>query len=578
MRRRRTTAALVALLVAALLGACVGLPEDGPVVEARLGTDRDLENASEIDARPPAPGASRVEIVNGFLEAMMAWPVNTSVAREYLSSAAAEEWRPRGTLVYSDLLPFAEDGSTVTVRLRDATRLDESGGWHGPAPLPLRSLDFRITVEDGEFRILDPIDTLVVRASWFQRRYRQVALYYFDSTGRVLVPEPVFVPAGDQLATSLVSALVAGPPDRLHDVVRTFVPPRLAVGLSVPVDDRGTATVDLQGAPGRVSEDAAELMLAQIAATLRQEPAIRSVRVTIGGEEVAGAGGAVEYDVVNAATYDVADTPSNGALYGLQRGRLVTGGLTAAQPVDGPLGRGPQDLASVAVSPSASRVAAVTTDGRVLLSALSAADDASVDTVMTGGTDLSRPAWDGLGRLWLLERGAPGGSQVLVMTPRGPREVPVPGVTGTAARRLLVSRDGSRLIALVAGATGDRLVASRVVLDDRGRVERGAQPAVIWSEPDTRVVDLAWTGQLEVAVLTPVRPGELFEVESVPVDGATVGVDTFSTVVSGRIVGLAGEPFVESPAYAIASDGLIEVRTGERLPFNGRVRELDYPG
>ncbi|UMG93174.1 MtrAB system histidine kinase MtrB [Nocardioides sp. TF02-7] len=222
---RRTTAALVAVLVAALLGGCVGLPEEGPVVEARLGTDRDLESASEIDARPPAPGASRVEVVNGFLEAMMAWPVNTSVAREYLSTAAAEEWRPRGTLVYSDLLPYREDGSTVTVRLRDATRLDESGGWQGPAPEPQRSLDFRLTVEDGEFRILDPIDTLVVRATWFQRRYRQVALYYFDATGRVLVPEPVFVPAGDQLATSLVSALVAGPPARLRDVVRTFVPP-----------------------------------------------------------------------------------------------------------------------------------------------------------------------------------------------------------------------------------------------------------------------------------------------------------------------------------------------------------------
>ncbi|WP_278259092.1 hypothetical protein [Nocardioides convexus] len=35
-------------------------------------------------------------------------------------------------------------------------------------------------------------------ATWFQQRYRQVSLYYFDPIAQILVPEPVFVPQGDQ--------------------------------------------------------------------------------------------------------------------------------------------------------------------------------------------------------------------------------------------------------------------------------------------------------------------------------------------------------------------------------------------
>ena len=73
-----------------------------------------------------------------------------------------------------------------------------------------RTSGSRWSVEDGEYRINNPPDALVVPATWFAQRFSQVSLYYFDRTGSVLVPEPVFVPLGDQLATSLVTGLVAG--------------------------------------------------------------------------------------------------------------------------------------------------------------------------------------------------------------------------------------------------------------------------------------------------------------------------------------------------------------------------------
>ena len=54
--------------------------------------------------------------------------------------------------------------------------------------------------EDGEWRIDDAPDVRVVPDTWFGQAYRRVSLLYLDPTASILVPEPVFVPRGDQLA------------------------------------------------------------------------------------------------------------------------------------------------------------------------------------------------------------------------------------------------------------------------------------------------------------------------------------------------------------------------------------------
>ena len=130
-----------------------------------------------------------------------------------------------------------------------------------------------------------------------------------------------------------------------------------------------------------------------------------------------------------------------------------------------------------------------------------------------------------------------------------------------------MSRDGTRLIALVSRPRGDELVAARIVLDPGGRVARVVESTVIRSlDEGQRAIDVAWTGPAEIAVLTPARPGELYEVETVAADGATVGVDTLSTMVTGRVIGLAGEPYAETPVYAVARDALVDIRTERGVP------------
>ncbi len=581
-RLRRTSLALVVASVLLLTG-CVGLPEDGPVVEADLGRRQDAERAPDIDARPPLEGSSRQAVVSGFLDAMTAWPIQTNVAKQYLAADAADAWNPdAGMIIYSDVALPEEVGGTVTVPLASADRLDASGGWRGALGPDARNLQFRLTPEDGEFRIVDPPDALVVPASWFQQRFRQVSLYYFDPIAQILVPEPVFVPVGEQLATSLVSKLLEEPPPRLRGIVRSFVPPGLAVELSVPVDDDGVAEITLTGEAPTPSADESELMLAQLAWTLRQDPDITALRVTVGGERLPLPGGAQEYEVDDARDFDPAGAEAGTQLYGLRHGRVFAGTPTNLQAVSGPFGTGRTRLAEVAVAPGPDLAAGVTADrSQVLVAPVRAGDGDERARFVAGGTSFARPTWDYVGRLWMVDRTARG-ARILCAEggePSRTRAVRVPGITGADVRTMLVSRDGTRLVAIVRGTGGDRLVAARVEIGPTGRVER-ATPAVVFSSAENlpRIVDIAWTSPTTLAVLTPTRPGSLFEVDSVVADGASVGVDTSSTIVSGRIGGVAGSADERVPTYAVLATDVVDVDTRETTDFERRVQNLDYAG
>ena len=67
------------------------------------------------------------------------------------------------------------------------------------------------------------------------------------------MPEPVFVPRGEQLATTLIDGAAARPRRRACDrVVAQLHPAGLSVGLSVPVSADGVADVALTGDAGQL--------------------------------------------------------------------------------------------------------------------------------------------------------------------------------------------------------------------------------------------------------------------------------------------------------------------------------------
>jgi hypothetical protein len=161
------------------------------------------------------------------------------------------------------------------------------------------------------------------------------------------------------------------------------------------------------------------------------------------------------------------------------------------------------------------------------------------------------------------------------------RTLDVPGVTGERVRSFILSRDGSRLVAVVTEDGRDRLVEVRVERDDEGRV-RGTTPAVPVRVPeveDARIRDIAWRTPGVVAVLTRPSPGTsrvlLAKVDgSSSVDEATSDAEVFRDRTSELVTSLAsGAPFLLRTAsgdlFALASNGRWTssgIRPGLRSP------------
>lgn len=571
MRRRLAAVVLLPLLAAG----CVQLPDSGPVVNAGSRGGTNTRPPSDIDPEPPQNGESRLDVVNGFLEAMTAWPITTTVAKEYLTADAAKEWNPvAATLVYANFDPPIDDGRHVRVRLSGAARLDQSGAWRGEVPPARSRLSFDVVRQDGQYRIANPPDEMVVPSTWFQQRFGEVALYYFDPSARYLVPEPVFAPLGDQLPTALISALLAGPPRGLAGVTRTFLPAGLNLSLSVPVTD-GVAQVDLTGGRTQPSPQEASLLLAQVAATLHQDAALTGFRLRLNGQPIGGADRVHPVDL-GATRMAMAQAPS--ILYGVARHRLVGGDPSRLLPVPGPLGEGDASIDSVAMAPDGRHAVAVTAGGTTAVEApTTSVSHPRVATLLSGATSLARPTIDLAGRVWLLDRGRH--RAVVHCWQDGHRvELTMPGVTGDDVRRLLVSRDGTRLIAVVHRPGGDRIVGARVSTNPEGAVRRLVDPFRVPVGPGRSITDIAWAAPTLLAVLSPTRPGSLYQVDVLPADGSTIGANSVSTVIGGHVIGLAGTPDPDLATYAILKGALVDIRTRVSTSVAAHLWNLTYPG
>ncbi|WP_244929519.1 LpqB family beta-propeller domain-containing protein [Nocardioides sp. W7] len=584
MRRpSRVGAAVLTAVLLVLAAGCVGLPESGPVVETDNSRGTPETTGVKYDPLPPLPDASRSEIVKGFLDAMTAVPIQTTSAAEFLTQEARASWRPeRETITYGDRSPALDISSVVRVRMLDGSnRFDARGAWRGSLSGSDLDLRFGLEMERGQWRIADVRDALIVPESWFEARFRRLSLSFFDPSAEILVPEPVFVADDDALATRLVEGLLDGPGPALAPSSRSFFPPGARLGdLSVPVSPDGVAEVSLSDV-GQQPPESQRLMVVQLAATLRQVAGVTSVRVSVDGDPVQPPGSEEgRFPVGLGAQYDPAVPGASAVVFGIRERRLVSGIPEDLDPVRGLFGTGEVALRSAAVSLDGSTAAAVTTAGAVLVAPVNGdADD--VRSILDRGTDLLEPAWDFADRIWLVDRRADG-ARVRYYENDRLRALEVPGVTGQLVRSFLVSRDGSRMVAVVAGRSGDELVVSRIRHRARGDV-RNATPAQVilgGALEAPSIKDVAWRSPTSVAVLTGVA-GELWEVRSVAVDGAPTSVESIANL-NGPVRSLAGSPVEGQSLLVLAPDGALDlsrpVAREIELGEGRRLRSLGYVG
>jgi len=585
---RRAGAALVAAVCVSLLTGCVvGMPTSGPVTETGSTGTQSQDRAVNINPRRPGVDDPPEAIVRGFLEAMTATPaITTSVAREFLTTEAAANWKPTQTIIYATATARGAEGERpVSVTLGDAHRTDSRGAWLGALSPGESTLEFPVGLQDGQWRISAPPDALIVPQSWFEARFRQASLYFFDPSASILVPEPVFVPRGRQLASALVDGLLSGPSSALSPYELTFLPSDLRSLVSVSVSSTGVAQVDLANDAGgdlMPPPAEAELLVAQLAWTLRQDPSIEAFRVSIGGRPVQLPDQSTTFSTELGAEYAPYASGASAQLFGLRDGALVSGTTQGLDAVSGPFGSGDLALRTASPNLSATQAAVVAESGtEVLVGPVRAgADDPAVTRVGTG-EDFLDPAWDFADRLWLVDRRS-SGSVVSYVQGGRPRTLDVPGISGADVKSFLVSRDGSRLVAVVrVSPDTDALLVSRILTSGEGRVVR-ALPAVSVTEGtdfDSAIRAVAWRSPTSLLVLHPVSR-RLFQVRTASVDGSPVGPDAVAVTLDRDISGLAGSPVPGAREYAVAQGALSDL-AGPRantIDVDPSVTALGYVG
>ncbi len=565
-RRRLTVVGFVALSVA--LSACAAsIPESGPIIEGPAGGAGADGQVIRVIARPPADGATPVDIVRGFLEANASFQDDYAVARAYLTTSSATTWNPAAqTAVYdgsaAKVAPEGEAKATLTAPFLGV--IDSQGSYSVEPSGSVVDKAFETVRENGQWRITAPPAGLLLNRNDVERGYRTYNAYFLDPQFGTVVPDPLTIPSvGSAVATTLVRRLLAGPTEWLAPAVRTAFPQGASLAIdSVPVDG-GIAQVSLDASALALDEKTRAALSAQIVWTLRQLPEIAGVRISAGGVPLTVAGQPAVQTVDAWPTFNPDAFAPTAVGYAITDKGVVRLRTDGAEVVSGAAGSGKTGLSSIAIAGDGLTIAAVDAKGEKLVQAPVA--EGSAWRTRIEGTGLASIGFDHEGTVWWVDvNGVHAFAQI------GPTTIPVT-VEGVGRARpvgISVSRDGTRAAVLL--RRGPRTEVALMRIERRGDGIRlsGARrvESVIGS-----AVDVAWASATELAVLGSEGAGPLqvFSIELGP----------------AAIRAIAAPPAATSIAAAPLRDILVGSSSGtiwdyDRLQWRAALvgRSPTYPG
>jgi len=556
-------------LAALLLPACAGLPTSGDVSAGlRLG-----ESSQGVDILPvasgPIKGAGPEEIVEGFLEAGITTSDNWATAREFLAPALQRTWRPAAgvsidvgpeTRTITSTVPADQvdeaDSAEVQVLLDLLASVDEPGAYSealgaSNVPFTLKRMD------DGEWRITEALDGIVIDEPRFSKVFEGYPLQYFDINWSRLVPDMRWFPRRQSPATTVTQALIGGTPsDWLDPAVQNAFPADVQLAQdAVPIVGQ-VAEVALTRPALGLDQTTLSRMRTQLQATLRAAGvAVTQVRFNVDGR------------TLDAGVVDVVEPSSEIGTLVLQNGafgRIVGDEISPIEGISADITAISEPVVSIDVAADDSRAALQLSDQHVYL----VGDGSPVELDAREG--LIEPSLDPYGYTWSVPERAPAalqawGSDVV--------EHPVANAwpTASAISDLRVSADGARVAAVITVGKQVWVVVAGVVRDSSGvPIELGDVKQLIQlTEP---AIALVWLGTDRLGVLVdPGSPRLITQMVGGPGTAEAAPSEAVSaagarTAVGVRILGANGELFAHAGSAwrVVASDvSVLATRVGE---------------
>jgi hypothetical protein len=475
-------------VVTVFMMACTSIPSSGPVNSTARTTGVDT---SDVDFLPPGPstGATPEEIIAGFIAAGTAAQENYRVARSYLADEVSEDWNPNASVLIRRGEPLVSVVSNTVARyvVPVIASVDELGRFSTSASVSSQTLDFRLVLEDNEWRISGLSDGIVLTEAAFAEAFSSYRLYYFSAGYRELVPDVRWFASRGEVSSKIVRALLEAPSFWLDQgaTVSAFPEGTQLALTPIPVVE-GVASVDLTTRVLTADEITRSRMLTQLTASLSQVQGISSARISVNQNDLVISTLGEEGPSL-ASGRDPRSVVLRDRRFGYVQGGSVSEieGLSSAMASLIPQ--------KIFYSAEYDRALATRTDG------LWSLEPGSEPIIIDPRAGLVRGIIDNCGFVWSSTReSSPEMAQII--TPQGD-VVPLPLDIGSSSELVSfeLARDDTRLVVLLQTETGVRVLLGAITRDDT------CQPVslgefVELGPVDGAAVDAAWIDDSRIAV------------------------------------------------------------------------------
>lgn len=515
---RRLFAVLACIVLLAGVSACARIPSDSQV--GTITVDPESGAQTRVDAEGPKPGDGPDAIVRGFITAGASFNNNFSVARSFLTDSLAAEWNPTSSVkivkrevsLDSVTTNIATDSQTVSFEIPVSSGLDERGVFHENEADTSATMEFHLRQVNGEWRISEAPDGLLVSRTNFDNMFRPLPLHFYTPDFNYLVPDLRWFLRTSSTATDMVRATLDGPASYLAGAVVSPIPDNTSLTPQSVTTHDGQADVGLS-ATGLDSKTR-ERIFTQLETTLLSLGSVTSLELqTPDASLTSGVPASTKTTAENIAVAISQD--SLVLLSGNERKSI-----DKSPRMDG--GKSP------AVSTDGQSIAWLSKTNREIN--FFDRENGSSNQILVGRNFVG-PSFDRFGWVWTVDRD---GSDLLAVRSSGElARIKLSFVNNKDVRAVRVSPDGTRIIVLSHSKDQSRMDVVGISRDgDNKPTKLTGDSTLKVATGFKKIEDVSWAGSQDLAMLAARTAEEPAQPYIQKVGGTSEALGTVSEGVS----------------------------------------------